>query len=440
MDKINRRWRPLRGRSNRRKQASRTNATNKSKDKENMPKNINTPNAAEENRPASASTRKLSSFDQHNDEKNVEFVNNTDEFLLFHTSALQCLVKQYFCSGCNLVGVVNFQITNRFGQAAEITLYCDNCEENVNKIFTSPKDDNSKFIVNEKVVDAFCRIGSGRSSMETFFATLGMHVMSNTTYYFQLNCILEKSVQLKSVTLAKSRKIVRETYENLYSLEPDQIIDLIASFDGSWHKRGHTSLYGIGCVIDVITGLVVYYEILSKYCHMCVNTANDLGEDSPEFYIWYQGHKKFECCKNYEGSSNSMEVAAASIMWKRSVAQSKFRYRTIVSDGDSKAFNHLTQEKVYGDIELEREQCINHVKKRLTTALKEEVKRAKVKSKSHNIFIFFYSYLIYTIYSYYIQIFRNYSGWSCKRSIDRQGYNCTEQLLSERNHEESIRY
>ena len=29
------------------------------------------------------------------------------------------------------------------------------------------------------------------------------------------------------------------------------------SFDGSWHKCGHTSSYGFGAVIDVLTGLVV---------------------------------------------------------------------------------------------------------------------------------------------------------------------------------------
>ena len=72
---------------------------------------------------------------------------------------------------------------------------------------------------------------------------------------------------------------MRQTYEELYELEPNKIIDLVCSYDGSWHKRGHTSLYGIGCVIEVTTGLVVDYEILSKYCHMCVNTANDLEEE-----------------------------------------------------------------------------------------------------------------------------------------------------------------
>ena len=105
-----------------------------------------------------------------------------------------------------------------------------------------------------------------------------------------------------------------------------------------------------------------------------------------------------------------MEVAAASIMWKRSIAQSKFRYKTIISDGDSKAFSHLSEEKVYGDIELEREQCMNHVKKRLSTALIEEVKRGQVKSASilYLYFKIFHSFS-YTYYTYILMsLYRNY--------------------------------
>ena len=36
----------------------------------------------------------------------------------------------------------------------------------------------------------------------------------------------------------------------------DEIIDLAMSFDSSWMKRGHTSAYGIGCMIETVTGLV----------------------------------------------------------------------------------------------------------------------------------------------------------------------------------------
>uniref|UniRef100_A0A0B7BRA1 Uncharacterized protein n=1 Tax=Arion vulgaris TaxID=1028688 RepID=A0A0B7BRA1_9EUPU len=34
-------------------------------------------------------------------------------------------------------------------------------------------------------------------------------------------------------------------------------------------KQGFTSLFGAGIYIDVLTGLVVDYCVMSKYCHVC---------------------------------------------------------------------------------------------------------------------------------------------------------------------------
>ena len=43
----------------------------------------------------------------------------------------------------------------------------------------------------------------------------------------------------------------------------------------------------------------------------------------------------------------------------------------MVTDGDSKLFKHLTNLCVYDDVELRKEECINHVTKRLGTALRK---------------------------------------------------------------------
>ena len=49
----------------------------------------------------------------------------------------------------------------------------------------------------------------------------------------------------------------------------DDIIDISVSFNGSWQKRGHTSLYGVGTVIDLETGLILDYQAYSQYRHVC---------------------------------------------------------------------------------------------------------------------------------------------------------------------------
>ena len=69
-----------------------------------------------------------------------------------------------------------------------------------------------------------------------------------------------------------------------------------------------------------------------------------------------------------------LEVEAARVVWRRSVQRHKLRYTTFLSDGDAKTFAELTKIKPYGeDIEIDKEECVNHVSKRLGSALRNIV-------------------------------------------------------------------
>ena len=50
-------------------------------------------------------------------------------------------------------------------------------------------------------------------------------------------------------------------------MSEDAVIDLTLSYDGSCMMREHKSLHGIGCVVDVVTGLVTELKC-------CLSTAN----------------------------------------------------------------------------------------------------------------------------------------------------------------------
>ena len=41
------------------------------------------------------------------------------------------------------------------------------------------------------------------------------------------------------------------------------------SFDGTWQRRDHASHYCIGVVVEVLTGYVIDYHVLSTYCRKC---------------------------------------------------------------------------------------------------------------------------------------------------------------------------
>lgn len=46
-------------------------------------------------------------------------------------------------------------------------------------------------------------------------------------------------------------------------------VDVGVSCDGSWHRRGFSSLVGTTAVISLETGQVLDYEILNKVCYEC---------------------------------------------------------------------------------------------------------------------------------------------------------------------------
>ena len=66
-----------------------------------------------------------------------------------------------------------------------------------------------------------------------------------------------------------------------------------------------------------------------------------------------------------------MEAEAAKVMWGRSIDHGGLRYTTMVGDGDSKAHDAVCEMKPYGEDYIPvKEECLNHVSKRLGTALR----------------------------------------------------------------------
>ncbi|GBN68086.1 hypothetical protein AVEN_275513-1 [Araneus ventricosus] len=80
------------------------------------------------------------------------------------------------------------------------------------------------------------------------------------------------------------RKDVKEAY---CSRNDNDIVDIGVSYDGSWLTRGHTSNIEIGCVIDLLTGFEIDFEVMSKRCKECQQTKLAFGEDTVEFHFLY---------------------------------------------------------------------------------------------------------------------------------------------------------
>ena len=62
-------------------------------------------------------------------------------------------------------------------------------------------------------------------------------------------------------------------------------------------------MYGVAAVIDVYTGFVIDYVVLSKFCLACTRkTKTELGTTSQEFQHWRESHKQ-QCAIDYTGNS-----------------------------------------------------------------------------------------------------------------------------------------
>lgn len=309
-----------------------------------------------------------------------------DEFLLVHATCWKELMKNLLCEECGHKSLV-VQIREQKGFCAKLVIKCEECGCVMGESYTSPRttgttEKTAPFEVNKRMVDDMNSLGLGFAAMERLCTLISIKSMSNATYYKHLNNLAEGTKDLERKVLKKAREAVRDAQEAIDpSLRNAEVLDIGVSYDGTWQKRGFTSLYGVGIVIDIVTGLAIDYEVLSKYCHMCVVTAAQLDASSPEFCIWQNGHRAAgECGMNYEGSSGAMGMKAAERLWERSVAKNQMRYITVLSDGDAKTHLYLKNKAPYGDVvSIEKEECVNHIAKRMGTGLRKLVKEWKVK-------------------------------------------------------------
>ncbi|GFX79276.1 retrovirus-related Pol polyprotein from transposon 412 [Trichonephila clavipes] len=136
-----------------------------------------------------------------------------------------------------------------------------NCDENKTVVNTSLKSIQTSHDVNLRITQAFSHIGKGYSAIEKFCMVMNIDPFSSTTY---AKC----ARRLHNAYTLASENIFAEIHREIKNVCENgaEIADLSVSFDGTWLTQGHTSLIGVGCVIDMLTGYVVDFEVMSKVC------------------------------------------------------------------------------------------------------------------------------------------------------------------------------
>ena len=103
--------------------------------------------------------------------------------------------------------------------------------------------------------------------MESLCTDLNMPApMTPNTY----TSLLEKVTEAAEKQAEASMKSASDEVHHDSSKMKEAVIPCAAMFDGTWRKRGHSSLQGVVTCISASTGKALDYAVMNKVCRGCI--------------------------------------------------------------------------------------------------------------------------------------------------------------------------
>ncbi|KAG0413128.1 hypothetical protein HPB47_009702 [Ixodes persulcatus] len=260
------------------------------------------------------------------------------------------------CGKCELA--VQESATKQKGLASFLELCCENDATSVGAAGEGRNGSSQdSYAVNVKAVVAARAIRVGHKQFSRFCVLLGLpKPMHHKTFAGITKKAHLAATKAAAVNMELTRKMTAEVVE---------ATQLAVMFDGAWQKRGHKINNGVGTAISIDTGLGLDNKVLSNYCLSC--SRHEAFEDEGEAEVWQAFHK-LVCEKNTDGSSHAMETKVA---LRTSLYATPLQFTIFLSDGDSKAYAAVLEANFYGTAPIVKEDCTNHVAKRLGTGLRK---------------------------------------------------------------------
>lgn len=331
----------------------------------------------------STSAKKLRSQDEnHVPEDGTLQYAIIDFFLVFST--LSSFVK---CSNiinengqdkiCN--GKVDFKQCMKYGLGFKIFVECEKCQPRY--ILSCHKIGNA-YEINRRFIFVMRILGLGLAGCKKFCGLMEMSAsfLNKSIYDFYVDKIygcVETVAQALFSSAAKQEKKLTCDENNI-----DDTTDVTVSGDGTWKKRGFSSLYGVSSIIGYCSGKVLDIFVKSSYCKLCEAWKKKLS--TIEFEEWQADHlQKNECSANHQGPAGNMEVSSIVAMFQRSFEKYGLRYSNYIGDGDSKTYSGVLNAKPYGDdFIVNKKECVGHVQKRMGKRLRDLVNKTVEETKT----------------------------------------------------------
>lgn len=287
--------------------------------------------------------------------------------------ALQNLVScSAVCALCKN-GSLSLAEAKREGLASTLQLTCQACNESSSA--TLAKRCGRFWDVNRRATLGMRWIGRGRQALCKLCTALNMpQPVAKPGYNGHCKAVHRAAVEVASQSMSAAAEEVRGM-----NAEEEHPGNTAVSFDGTWMRRGFTSLFGVFTAIAWDTGKVVDYHVSSKFCQECSvwKSRRHAGIISLAQYEAFVD--RHQCMVNTQQSSPGMEAEAAMVLWGRSEDKVQLRYTTYIGDGDSKGYSAVSQAQPYGGTGIVKEECVGHVQKRVGTNLRNLKKELRGK-------------------------------------------------------------
>ena len=149
-------------------------------------------------------------------------------------------------------------------------------------------------------------------------------------------------------------------------------VRLTVSGDGTWKKRGFSSLFGVSTLTGKYSKKVLDTVVKSSFCQGC-NLWKTKHEGTINYSDWYENHKE-QCTINH---ADKMKVDAIMEMFRNSEEKYRVKYTTYIGDGGSKTFQSILDLEPYDTVIVEKKECVGHVEKRMGTRLRNAKRTIK---------------------------------------------------------------
>ena len=303
-------------------------------------------------------------------------------FLLFDSDILKSIFGLLgTCPECDNKSIdINSDLSEKKGLSVLLNFICTTPTCLWNRSFHTSKEvktdgrGKSPFEINHRALIAMREIGKGHTALSTFCGFMNMPQPMNVKPFNDMQeNISNVYKEVANTSMKNAANEFRFTDDDEHnavdvSLDDNKVTDITVSCDGTWQRRGYSSLNGVVTVIASDSGKCVDYRVLSKTCSACTSWE-PRKESEPELYQNFL--ETHVCSINHEGSAGSMEAAGVVDCFMESISKRKLRYTHYIGDGDSKSHADVVKNDPYPGIIVEKLECVGHIQKRVGGRLRK---------------------------------------------------------------------